>query len=170
MIFTIHHKKHRPSFFQALLQFGLKIGDESQRKVCFYSSCKYDLNGIEDDADVNKLFGFGFYPGHQKHSARFGWFYDNDAERIVLMAYCYVNGKRVSEYICEVQTNRIYYLKIITGANSYSFWVKDEQMDLLAVETIFHDGKRRWFGYNLGLFFGGNNKAPHKMKIKIEYV
>jgi len=170
MIFTIHHKKHRPNFFQFLLQLGLKIGDETERKVCFYSSCKYDLNGIEDDEDVNKLFGFGFFPSHHKNSARFGWFYDNDMERIVLMAYCYVNGKRVKEQICYLRTNRIYYLKIITGVNSYSFWVKDEQKDLLAIETIFHDSKKRWFGYKLGLFFGGNNKAPHKMQIKIENV
>jgi hypothetical protein len=55
----------------------------------------------------------------------------------------------------------------VYGENSYTFWVKDAENELLALETIFHDGVKRNFGFKLGLFFGGNNKAPNKMSIKI---
>lgn len=167
MIQTINRNKSWPSFPKLLWQYGFFIGEKMQRKVRFYSNCRYDLDGVIDDEDVNKLFGFGFFPGHQKNSARFGWFFDNEAGKIVLMAYCYVNGKPIREQICEVNLNTDYHLKITISKNSYMFWVKDSDGDLLEVNTIFHDGKTRNLGYKLGLYFGGDKKAPHKMKVKI---
>ena len=69
MNYRIHKGKHRawPPVF------GLFWKKEMSRDVYFDLSAKYDLPGDADDEDVNKLFGFGFFPSHHIESARFGW-------------------------------------------------------------------------------------------------
>lgn len=142
-----------------------------ERIISFDITAKYDLPGTEDDEDVNKLFGFGFFPSHHQESARFGWTYNNETGKIVLWAYCYVNGERKICWICEVPTYLRLHCSIDIIGDVYSFTVSDALNRYYAYGGIdvFFEHKKK-FGYKLGCFFGGNNPAPHTIKIQISKI
>jgi len=64
--------------------------------VVFTNSCEYDLVN-NDQYDINKIFGLSFGL-HHKNSARFGWRWNTEKKKIEILAYVYVNGKRVNEW------------------------------------------------------------------------
>lgn len=141
-----------------------------ERDVVFNETAAYDLPGTEDDDDVNKLFGFGYINGgHHQDSARFGWNYNNSTGRIRLFAYCYTNGTRVIHQLGEVLPHKKVRLVVqdIPG-KYYSFSVHDgyNNWHQLGAVRIPHTHSKKW-KYKLGCFFGGNNPAPHTIKIKI---
>lgn len=169
MIFKIYKGSHRPPLLQWLSQLGLFFNSVMARRVYFYQDNKYDLPGIEDDEDVNKLFGFGFLPGHQKNSARAGWWYNTDINKIVLMAYCYVAGKRIIKKIAELMFYKEYNIFIYNQPDRYLFIVKNNKFETIADTFVPHSGRKK-IGYKLGLFFGGNNPAPNDMTIKLKKI
>ena len=137
--------------------------------VKFDESCRYDLSN-EDQFDTNKLVGIGYLPHHHKESARFGWRYWTERKEIELSAYCYVNGRRVIQHVCFCEIGKEYRIKIQVLANSYYFDAY-EQGSLKAMGVVFfehyHNNKLK---YRLGPYFGGNQAAPHEMKIQLEKV
>lgn len=166
MRFTIHKGRHRAK----PLRFGFWIKKpEMQMDVYFDSTCKYDLPGTYDDEDVNKLFGIGYPWGAHRQSVRFGWHYNQGTGKIRLSAYCYVKGKRKIKAICDVPFftwvrcsitvfKDEYYL---TVADAHNTWFKHGDAHIPATH-------KKIFCYRLGLFFGGNKKAPHKMIIEMK--
>lgn len=164
MIVTIHKGKHRS--WPPII--GLFFKKRMERIVSFDITAKYDLPGTEDDEDVNKLFGFGFFPSHHKESARFGWTWDNSTGKIVLWAYCYRDGERSITRICEIATYQRVKLSIDIIGNVYSFTVTDalNQYYVYGGIDILIEHKKI-IGYKLGCFFGGNKPAPHDITIKI---
>lgn len=163
MTFTIHKGKHRSFPFI----FGLHSKKWMERDVVFDSSAAYELNS-EDQNDVNKLFGFGYFNGHHQDSARFGWNYSAVAGRVRLYAYCYVNGERIIKELCEVHIHKKVRCLINIYQYRYAFTVHDgyNNWHQLAHVDVEFDHKRKW-KYKLGCFFGGNNPAPHDITIKI---
>lgn len=164
MIFTIRKGAHRAWPWVLALFFGKRL----VRHVVFDISAKYDLPGTEDDEDVNKLFGFGFFPSHHLESARFGWTYNNQENKVELHAYCYVNGVRVMKWLCTIPTYKKVKCSIDIIGDVYSFTVSDARTQSLVYggrDIAFDHDKK--IGYRLGCFFGGNNPAPHTIKIKI---
>jgi hypothetical protein len=165
------------------------------RRVVFYPSCKYDIGG-EDQFDTNKLFGRGYtsfwrllwvgisWPmfillnrnQQHKHSARFGWRYDTGRHTIVLSAYCYINGERYIQEICDAKFEHMYQCSIRVEQGQYLFSVvdlsimtglplnKDERNHW---EARFNTGHSKRWSFPLGVYFGGNAKAPHRMIIKM---
>lgn len=165
MKFTIRKGKHRawPPVF------GLFWNKKKmERIVSFDITAKYELSATDQD-DVNKLFGFGFLPGHHTDSVRFGWNYNNGTSKVIIFAYCYVNGARVIEYIGEVLTHRAILLSISKIGNLYSFNATDvinSWHSYGSCDISFTHKKR--LSYKLGCYFGGNNPSPHKINIEIK--
>ena len=166
MIFRIPSGKHRARPWS----FGLWWRKSSFAWVVkFDESCRYDL-GNDDQGDTNKLIGIGFLPHHHKNSARFGWRYDTRLQQIELLAYCYVDGRRVIQNICFVDVGKEYRIKIQVLGNCYYFDVYEPgSINALGVVFIDHYHSRK-LKYRLGCYFGGQATAPHEMKIQIEKV
>jgi hypothetical protein len=156
MIYTIPKGKHRCK----PLRLGFWFGRDTFRwKVKFAPSCKYDLKSV-DQFDINKLVGVGFLPTHHKDSARFGWKYNTKTDLIELFAYCYIDGKRQSKYICDIVSGSDISVSLQIMPSAYIFQAG------LTMVTIKHHHQKR-FCYRLGAYFGGNETAPHEMKINI---
>lgn len=170
MKITIHKGNHSPNILQRFLQLGVYCNKSAMERIVeFDITAKYDLPGAGDDADVNKIFGFGFIKGgHHNDSARFGWIWNNGTGKVDLFAYCYVNGKRLMIKICEAATYFKYLLSIDKKETTYSFSVHDAKNDYKkfgSVDIAFTH-KKKW-SYRLGCFFGGNQPAPDDITIKI---
>ncbi|MBC7947753.1 MAG: hypothetical protein H7Y42_07725 [Chitinophagaceae bacterium] len=166
MKWVIHKGKHRPAFWwlQLALWFNKKV---MEKEVKFFFSTKYYLEG-EDHADHNKLFGIGYFPGHHRESARFGWRYDQLGNRFILSAYCYVDGLRIMKDLCAVVANKPYIMRIEKYAGHYRFTVSDKvEKRTIGMYHIDYRHKKK-LGFRLGLFFGGNQPAPVKLTIEIK--
>lgn len=152
-------------------------------KVMFDTSCKYLLPG-EDQQDINKLFGIAYVPWyliplaiishwfialfrnqHHHNSARFGWRYNENINKIEIFAYCYVDGKRISDVVAMVPFNQFVEMQIEIGPTFYLFSVKKDQIELST--QVEHSNKKKW-GYPLGVYFGGNQPAPKTMKVEMK--
>ena len=140
-----------------------------KRVVTFDITSKYDLPGEQDDLDVNKLFGWGYFNGgHHTDSVRFGWLWNQTKSLPSIYAYCYVGKVRVMNYICEVPLYTPLLMTIDKFESVYSFTVSDPVKRYFAyggVDVPYKHNKK--FAYKLGVYFGGNNPAPHEMEIKI---
>lgn len=139
--------------------FGLTLSKTIAYEVQFGYGCKYDIG--EDQSDINKLFGVGYW-FHHRNSARIGWRYYND--RIELHYYCYVNGKRITGLLGHAAMNKPVVVKYTYTKKAYIFEFNNEEL-----MSVPHSGHSR-FGYLLGTYFGGNRKAPHEMRIYMKKV
>jgi hypothetical protein len=155
MIQRIPAGTHEPLRFPRLL-----FGREHTRTVMFYPSCKYDI-GLPDQLDWNKLFGVGFFPGIHKNSYRFGWRYNPDLYRFEIAAYWYEDGVRKSEMLGQVRVLTPFEITISYHAGLVTFSLKGQS-------SISVKAKWSWIGLRLDFYFGGNQVAPHDMKILIQ--
>lgn len=163
MIFRIPKGKHRarPLCFwfwwrRTAFKWGVTFGD----------SCRYEL-GHPDQLDINKLIGVGYLPKHHDNSARFGWRYWTGKDQIELMAYCYVDGQRISKHIGYCSIGVAYRIELYISKYQYLFLLDDGNGKPLSQVEVPHDNKRR-FKYRLGTYFGGNRSAPADMTIQLK--
>jgi hypothetical protein len=155
MIFTIHKDTHRAK----PLRFGLWFNKRTITKdVMFFDDCAYYLPGI-DQLDTNKLFGIGYLWSHHKDSARFGWRYNSEKNKIVLSAYAYVSGNRVIIDLAEIPFGKYVRCTIKVDYGKYVFYVD-------GFETRYIEfAHKKKIGFPLGVYFGGNKLAPSTMHI-----
>lgn len=138
--------------------------------VRFTETCKYTLPP-EDQLDTNKLFGIGYFPSHHVNSVRFGWRYNpENPEKMEIMAYWYDDRDRFMTSMGFVDIGKGY---------KYEMWLDrqaDQTIHYMKVSNGFSpnlyaqvtlNGKCD-VGYLLGVYFGGNQKAPHDMVIVME--
>lgn len=168
MIFNINKGRHWPRILGRLLSYGLFFGKSMNRTIGFYPNCKYDMPGTYDDEDVNKLFGVSFTVDDHIDSARVGWYYNSELMKFILVAYCYVNKRRIVEFLGEFNLFDMPNVQIDFERSYYRFTVKEVLKSNDAISTIrVSKWHRKTVGYKLGVYFGGNNVAPHDMKIKL---
>jgi hypothetical protein len=132
-------------------------------EVEFTESCKYQLNE-QDQGDQNKLFGFGFAnkipfsnPAHT-NSIRWTWTYIGE-DNIQLIPYWYEDGIRKFGFE---------YKKTIKIGEKIklSIYVKDTYVLTFNNESIsIPYNKIKSNAWVLTPYFGGNNVAPHDIKI-----
>ncbi len=147
------------------LSFGIYFGKKSMaRKVIFHDDCRYEL-GNENQLDWNKLFGLGYLWSHHTDSARFSWRYKKEKDCIELGAYAYVNGERIMEYIGDVEIGIEANLSLSIFGDGYNFYF--EQQGYSDLVTIPKTTNKK-ISYKLGLYFGGNEVAPHDMRVTID--
>ena len=126
--------------------------------VYFTETCRYDLKGPDQD-DINKLFGIGYFPHHQQNSVRFGWNYSKMNDSIRIYGYWYRDGLRYSRLLGDVKLGMWNTYVIMPSAKSHNLQVLGRGI----ASTVPVPGLR--YGYHLGPYFGGNQKAPHDMTI-----
>ena len=148
---------------------GLLISPhEVSATVTFDSSCIYDIGGADAD-DWNKVIGLGFVgskdqsldgvPPHQVDGARVGWRWNAKRGRIDLGAYIYVEGNRIDFKVAEAALNTPTKMTIKIDYDRKVYQV-------LGGQTVpFTHNKS--FAYSTGLYFGGNQVAPHRIRVKI---
>lgn len=128
----------------------------------FLESCKYTTQDPVNQQDINKLYGFSdCNDNHQKNSARFGWRWYNDT--IEVFGYVYNDGERDFEYINSVATGDKHHYDLTMSADKYIF-----QLDTVIVEMDRTANCESGFYYKLFPYFGGDETAPHEIKIKIK--
>lgn len=135
--------------------------------VTFDDTCAYSIEG-EDMYDINKLFGIGYFFSPHTDSARFGWRYNDDTDLIELFAYCYVNKELVDWYLGDLIMGRQYFLSITIRDGRYEFLAVDIKLGRKVGETTIKKKHQKKFSYPMSLFFGGQKRAPHKIKVKFE--
>lgn len=139
--------------------FSLFDKNEISFSAVFDNSSIYKTKNKNNQTDINKLFGFSDCNSeHQNNSARFGWVY-NDS--LSIYAYCYVNGKVKNKFITSIDIDKIYLYKIQRYGIKYKFYLAGKEIEM---ERNNIDGN----GYLLFPYFGGTEKAPHNIKIKIK--
>lgn len=130
-------------------------------KVRFDSSCMYTVRS-ENAADINKLYGFSDCgDNHQVNSARFGWVWNGNA--IELYAYCYGESKRSSKFLGTVSIGREIELGLAVEGEKYVFVVNGfkEYMERKCDDDAAPS-------YQLYPYFGGDEVAPHDVRIFIK--
>ena len=164
-----------PSFGDDFTTYAIKAGDHEVQKnanapfsgnslrfqAVFDSSCIYQTAIAENQSDINKLYGFSDCSSqHQQNSARFGWNWREGAIRIY--AYIYVNGVRQEQELGTAELNQTNSFKITLQDNAYIFTYHN-------VETKMprHCTGGVGIAYKLLPYFGGDEVAPHEIKIKI---
>lgn len=141
--------------------FALVTGNKFRFKATFDSTAIYQTVEPIHQADANKLYGFSdCYSPHHSNSARFGWRWLDG--KLEILAYCYQDGERHNELLDSVALNKSYDYEIEIQADAYLF-------RLNGVEKKMPRGcSGRPFGYKLYPYFGGQEVAPHEVRIKIQ--
>lgn len=130
--------------------------------VKFDSSAVYTTKDPSNQYDINKLYGFADNASfHQLYSARFGWRWSDNALR--LFAYIYNNGTRLSRELGTVQIGAEHKCSIKVAGATYIFSL-NAKSDTLARASTTAKGS----GYKLYPYFGGDEVAPHDIKISIK--
>jgi len=131
--------------------------------VTFDSSAVYRNLDPSNQADINKLYGMSdFNSFHQTNSARFGWRWYNN--RLELMAYSYKNGVNSSDFITAVELNKPYTCTLTFTDQKYVYQVEGQGAKVEQARR----GNGAASGYQLYPYFGGDETAPHDVRIKIQ--
>ena len=130
-------------------------------EATFDASAIYQTRNLDNQADINKLYGLSdCRTDHHSNSARFGWrWYSNQLE---IHAYTYLNKVRQSRLVGVVELNKAYRYQIQLLDNKYVFTLNDKVIELPRHCT--GNGE----GYQLYPYFGGDETAPHDIKIAIK--
>jgi hypothetical protein len=129
-------------------------------EASFDNSAIYATSDAKNQGDINKLFGISDCGSeHHTNSARFGWrWYKN---RLEIHAYTYKNKVRQSEFIGTVELGQKATYEIRLEDEQYVFLLNDKKVTLPRACT----GEAN--GYQLYPYFGGDETAPHDIKINI---
>lgn len=128
------------------------------------SSCVYTTKNPTNQYDINKLFGFSDCNSvHHENSARFGWNWQNN--KLNIFAYCYTNGNVKNQFITSIDLNKEYDYRISTDGNKYVFTLDDKTiiMDRGCSDNFSKNTRLKLYPY-----FGGDETAPHDIKILIK--
>ena len=164
-------KKAPNSYSQYLIRQGQHYCDQSTLRSVNYSSVKF---GVQFDStaiyqtidpsnqeDINKLYGFSDNnSNHQQSSARIGWNWARNALR--LYAYVYNDGVRNSREICAISIGSNNTCSIAIVGNKYIFMVNDAVVEMTRTAAGTSSN-----GYQLYPYFGGDETAPHDIRIAI---
>lgn len=157
------------SFLNFKPYFGALQCMELSYNVSFDKSCIYDIGS--DQSDINKLFGIS-YGFHHKQSDRIGWRYvgeERGHHLIELLLYSYYDGGEVKKL--PITTIRIGDTVKVTLKLSDMWGCRyiDAIVGNTKITTSILHTRKNW-GYTLGLYFGGNKRAPHTMSVRIEKI
>ena len=125
----------------------------------FDKSCKYS---IKEKSCVNKLWGFASGFGVHKNSYRFGWTYDSVSDKIIIWAYIYRNGKLFKEKLTECNFDTEY---------TFTMEIKDKvTLTVGTIQKTYEVPEPKSWLLELGFYFGGKTRSPHKMKIDFKRI
>lgn len=130
--------------------------------VRFDSSAIYTTALPENQLDINKLYGFSDNNmQHHEFSARFGWRWSSG--RLSLHAYVYNNGIRETKEIDKIEIGKEYRCSIQAKTGEYVFKLNGTHVVMPRAATTV-----KAKGYQLYPYFGGDETAPHDIRIYIK--
>jgi hypothetical protein len=133
--------------------------DEMKYVVRFDSSAIYQTVDPGNQEDINKLFGFSDNNmDHHQYSARIGWRWSNSALR--LFGYVYNAGVVSSLELATIPIGADVHCSITVAGSQYIFTVGD-----MVKQLPRQAATPRAKGYRLYPFFGGDETAPHEIRI-----
>ena len=142
--------------------FTVIQSDSIRCEVLFDSTAAYQTVSTENQEDVNKLIGFSDCNSHhQQNSARLGWSWNGKS--VVLYAYAYVNNERIVKTLTTVSLNQriTCSLKAIDG--NYYFEAGAVKDSIPRYCSGYSRSR-----YKLYPYFGGDETAPHDIRIEIK--
>ena len=155
---TIKEGKHRSGYRY-----------KTTRENIFNIECIFDNSAIyttEDPVnqwDVNKLWGVSDCGNnHMDNSIRFGWRWLNDS--LEILWFRHLNGNFEFDKITSVEINEVIYLDLEIKDDKYILRVNGVVVEVNRPCT--KDFKR----YKLYPYFGGDERSPHNIKIKLKGV
>ena len=126
----------------------------------FDSSCIYSTVDPKNQNDINKLYGFSDCNTHHLiNSARVGWRWSKDSLRI--FAFVHNDGIMLYKEITTAQIGSVINYTISCLADQYNFTVNGK-----AAQLPRHCSGS-YTRYRLFPYFGGDEVAPHRIRIKI---
>jgi len=130
--------------------------------VTFDNSAIYASADAVNQADVNKLLGFSDGgTDHQQNSARLGWSWSGT--NLVLYAYAYVDKTRVIKTLGNFPLNAPIYCSI-KAEGAFYYFRAGNSTDSIPRFCVDYTGSR----YKLFPYFGGDEMAPHQVRILID--
>lgn len=130
--------------------------------VKFDSSAIYSTTDPNNQADINKLYGFSDNNAqHHQYSARIGWRWSNNALR--LFGYTYNEGIVASKELAPVAIGKENLCSIKITPQNYIFNINGFVDSIPRKSTTL-----KAEGYKLYPYFGGDETAPHKITILIK--
>ncbi|HEY1114164.1 MAG TPA: hypothetical protein VGE66_11415, partial [Chitinophagaceae bacterium] len=137
--------------------------EEMRFAVRFDSSAIYQTVLAENQWDINKLYGFSDNNAdHHQYSARFGWNWREGALR--LHAYVYNKGVVESRELATVAIGAEKVCSIRVTGGAYLFSIDGKMMAAMPRQSTSERGK----GYQLYPYFGGDEVAPHDIRILVK--
>lgn len=128
----------------------------------FDSSAVYHSSNPVNQYDINKLYGFSDNgTDHHQFSARIGWRWSDGALR--LFAYVYNEGVVSSKEITTVNIGAEVSCSIKASGSRYIFSVNEHVVEVLRLGKTL-----KGEGYQLYPYFGGDEPAPHEIRIQIK--
>ena len=135
---------------------------EQKFKVMFDSSAIYKALTPGNQYDIHKLFGFSDNNAdHHSYSARFGWRWENNSLKI--FSYVYNNRVLSKKEIMILKIGTIYNCSIAVSKEQYLFTVNEVSVSMPRLSTTATGN-----GYKLYPYFGGDETAPHDIRIWIK--
>ena len=161
--------RHYPYLIPIIFPFWVRKNNNNCRSAqfMFTDSCMFDLHD-EDQWDVNKLFGFSIGHHHNGSSFRFGWRPILSENKIEIVAYEYHDGVRQKTMpICKIELNQWYkFTGLYNNIINKSVYFVNKINFINNMKLINKSG----LGYTLGVYFGGNEKAPQDITIYKKHI
>jgi len=154
--FTIKEGNHRSGY-----RYKANYNNHIEFKVIFDESAIYRTKNPSNQADVNKLYGVSDCgKSHMKYSMRFGWRYYGDSLQILWFKH--EAGEFTFSVIADIEINKSYTCTLDIFEDEYIMSV--DNISTVIPRACPNDYKR----YYLYPYFGGDETAPHTIKIKIK--
>lgn len=135
---------------------------ELRFQVIFDSSAIYETIKAENQYDINKLYGFSDCETmHHANSARFGWRWNGSS--IEIHAYWYNDSIRHYQFLDNAVIGEPLELTIKVLPQEYEFRIKKA-----TYRFPRHCNSTTISGYLLYPYFGGDEFAPHDIRIRIK--
>ena len=116
-----------------------------------------------NQADVNKLFGLSdCRTSHTANSIRLGWRYYNDSLQVLWFKH--EDDQFSFGLLKEIEVGKVYEAFIIINDDAYIVGFDDESVSIPRSCNV----KPNNLKYYLWPYFGGDEVAPHTIKIKIK--
>lgn len=154
--YIIKKGKHRSGW-----RYNTSNSNSFNIEVVFDKSAIYETDDPTNQYDVNKLWGISDCGNHHHdNSIRFGWRWLNDS--LEILWYRRMNGNFEFEKITNVNIDEVNKMHISINKNSYELRVNG------VIKTVDRPCSQDFKRYKLYPYFGGDEKAPHRIKILIK--
>jgi len=161
---VIFKGNHRP-----LLQIPFCLPRYVKNKNVFLSkNIKLTESCYTNHNHINNLFGFTvgglFENSIHKNSFRIG--YMSEKGNLYFMAYYYLNGERFYKKLMKINCTDSYRMTIHRSRKNVMFEVLNNNKGVLRKFKVEFESKSD-YGYMTGIYYGGKDKAPHKINFKV---